>query len=66
MRTTINLREDLYKKASELTTITSKTELIHTALKILIEKYSRERLAELGGTEEDVMNIPRRRDENTR
>jgi Arc/MetJ family transcription regulator len=64
MRTTINLENDLYLKAKEITAISSKTELIHTALKLLIEKYSAERLAQLGGTEKDLKEIVRRRNEN--
>ncbi len=61
MRTTLNLDDDLIRKASELTRITEKTRLIHEALEALIEKCSRERLIALGGSEPDLERAPRRR-----
>ena len=60
MRTTLNLREDLIDRARELTDIREKTALIHEALQALIEKCTRQRLIELGGSEPDL-RIPGRR-----
>lgn len=60
MRTTLILKDDLVKKASELTQIKEKTALVHAGLEALIAKYARERLAALGGTEPRAQ-VPRRR-----
>jgi hypothetical protein len=51
-------------RAVEISGIKNKTELIHTALKILIEKYSRERLIALGGTEQSLDAVQRRRNKS--
>ena len=61
MRTTLNLQDDLINEAIQLSHINNKTELIHLALKSLIAQFSRERLIALGGSEEKIKNIPRRR-----
>ncbi len=61
MRTTLNLDDDLVRRASELTRITEKTKLVHEALKALIEKRSRARLAALAGSAPDLERAPRRR-----
>ena len=60
MRTNLILKDDLVKKASELTRITEKTALVHEGLRALIEKQSRLRLAALGGTEK-ALKLPHRR-----
>ena len=44
MRTTLILRDDLLKRAAELTGIRNKTALVYTGLEALIEKKTRERL----------------------
>ncbi len=60
MRTTLNLDEELLKKAQELTGLTVKTEVIHAGLRALVAKESARRLAVLGGSEEKL-RAPRRR-----
>ena len=60
MRTTLNLDESILKKASELSGISEKTQLIHEGLKALIAKQSALRLSKLGGTSPKLKNIPRR------
>lgn len=61
MRTTINLNDELLKKASKLTGIKEKTQLVKLGLEALIALESGKRLAKLGGTEKELKNIPRRR-----
>ncbi len=60
MRTTINIDENLLKKAAELTGIKEKTSLVRKGLNTLIALESSKRLAKLGGTEKDLADIPRR------
>ena len=50
MRTTLIIRDDLLKRAVELTGTHEKTALVHAGLEALIEKKARERLAALGGS----------------
>jgi hypothetical protein len=61
MRTTLNLKDDLINHAAKLTGINEKTALIIAGLEALIAKYSRERLASLGGSDKRARTIPRRR-----
>jgi len=61
MRTTLNIDDKILEKASELTGIREKTALVRRGLEALITLESSKRLAELGGTEEDLQLIPRRR-----
>ncbi len=61
MRTTIILKDDLVKKAMELTNIKEKTTLIHVALESLIARAASERLAALGGSDKKAKAPPRRR-----
>lgn len=61
MRTTLNIDDDLIKKASVLTGINEKTSLVKLGLKALIAQESAKRLAKLGGTEKALKPIPRRR-----
>jgi Arc/MetJ family transcription regulator len=61
MRTTLNIEDDLIKKASKLTGIKEKTFLVKLGLEALIAKESGKRLARLGGTEKELVMIPRRR-----
>ena len=61
MRTTLNIEDRLIDKASRLTGIKEKTALIKLGLEALIARESAKRLAKLGGTEEDLRMIPRRR-----
>ncbi|MCK4842256.1 MAG: type II toxin-antitoxin system VapB family antitoxin [Methylococcales bacterium] len=60
MRTTINIDDDLYVKAVELTGVHEKTALLREGLKALIERESALRLALLGGSDPDIEQIPRR------
>ena len=61
MRTTLNIDDDVLKKASRLTGIKEKTALVRLGLEALIAQESSKRLAKLGGTENDLRPIPRRR-----
>lgn len=61
MRTTLNIDENILRKASRLTGITEKTSLVRLGLEALIARESSRRLAELGGTEKSLRRIPRRR-----
>jgi len=60
MRTTLNIDDEIYRKASQLTGIKEKTSLLHEWLKALIAKESARRLAKLGGSSPKVKDIPRR------
>ena len=61
MRTTINIDDEILKKASQLTGIKEKTSLVRLGLEALIARESSKRLAKLGGTENNLRSIPRRR-----
>lgn len=60
MRTSLALDDELVAEARELTGITEKSDLVHEALKALIERESARRLARLGGKEPQLI-APRRR-----
>jgi Arc/MetJ family transcription regulator len=59
MRTTLNIDDDLYAKAVELTDVHEKTALLRKSLKALIERESAQRLALLGGSEPNLEQVPR-------
>ncbi len=61
MRTTININDEILKKASLLTGIKEKTNLVRRGLEALISLESSRRLAKLGATEKSAENIKRRR-----
>jgi len=61
MRTTLIIEDLLIDKASRLTGIRRKTELIKLGLEALISRESSKRLAALGGSEKRLKAIPRRR-----
>lgn len=63
MRTTLNLDDDLLEQARALTGLSEKTALVRAALEALIERESARRLARLGGSEPDLVPIPRRQGE---
>ena len=65
MRTTLNLDDELVRKAREYTGIEEKTALIHEALRQLIASEAGKRLAALGGTMPDFQ-LPRRRQRRAR
>ena len=60
MRTTLNIDDAIYEKASKLTGIKEKTHLLHEGLRTLIEKESSKRLAKLAGSSPGIQSIPRR------
>jgi Arc/MetJ family transcription regulator len=59
MKTTLNIDEDLLKRASELTGVTEKATLVRLGLQALIDKESARRLVQLRGTERALKPIPR-------
>ncbi|MDP2681980.1 MAG: type II toxin-antitoxin system VapB family antitoxin [Deltaproteobacteria bacterium] len=61
MRTTLNIEDELLKKAKRLTGIQEKTSLVRLGLEALIARESGKRLAMLGGTEKNLKPVPRRR-----
>jgi Arc/MetJ family transcription regulator len=61
MRTTLNIDDDVLEKASRLTGIKEKTALVRLGLEALIARESSRRLAKLGGTEQNLRPVPRRR-----
>jgi Arc/MetJ family transcription regulator len=61
MRTTLNIEDELLARAAELTGIKEKTSLVRLGLEALIARESAKRLAALGGTEQNLEMIPRRR-----
>jgi Bacterial antitoxin of type II TA system, VapB len=63
MRTTLLIDDAILKKASDLTGIKEKTSLVRMGLQSLISRESSKRLAQLGGSEQGVKYIKRRRAE---
>ena len=64
MRTTINLDDKLLEDAGRITGMKGRTALIHEGLRALIERESARRLARLGGSEEQLGPVMRRRPES--
>jgi len=62
MRTTLNIDDELVKKATKLTGITEKTSLVRMGLEALIARESARRLAQLGASEPRLEPIRRRRE----
>lgn len=60
MRTTLNIDDDLYAKAVELTGVKEKSALLREGLTALIERESARRLAQLGGSQPNLEATPRR------
>ena len=61
MRTTITLDDELLARAQDITGMTERGELLHEALRALIEREAARRLARLAGSQPDAKEIPRRR-----
>jgi len=61
MRTTLNIDDQILKKAIKLTGISEKTALVKLGLETLIAQESAKRLAMLGGSEKNLKPIPRRK-----
>ena len=66
MRTTLNINDDLLQSASRLTGITEKTSLVKIGLEALITLESAKRLANLGGSQPQLAEIPRRQSNNSK
>jgi hypothetical protein len=61
MRSTLNIDDEMLRKASELTGEKEKTALVRMGLEALIARESARRLAQLGGTEPRLSPARRRR-----
>ncbi len=61
MRTTVTLDDQLMERATALTGTSERGTLLRDALKALIERESARRLANLGGSQSDLVVPPRRR-----
>jgi Arc/MetJ family transcription regulator len=61
MRTTLDLDEDLVRKALAETGARSKTEVIEMGLRSLLEREARKRLKELYGSGPEIGQVRRRR-----
>jgi len=64
MRTTLNIDDQLYEEAVRLTGVKEKTALLRESLKALIQRESARRLAKLGGTEPQLDEVTRRRNDS--
>ena len=61
MRTTLNIDDEIIKKASKLTGVKEKTSLVRLGLEALIARESARWLSELGSSEKALKSVPRRR-----
>lgn len=61
MRTTLNIDDQLLRRAVQLTGVQEKTQLIRLGLEALISREAAKRLARLGGREPHLKDIRRRR-----
>ncbi|HBH81039.1 MAG TPA: DUF2191 domain-containing protein [Nitrospira sp.] len=61
MRTTLNIDDQLIKRAVRLTGVHEKTQLVRMGLEALISHEAAKRLARLGGSEPHLKEIRRRR-----
>ena len=61
MRTTLKIDDQLLAKAQQITGTTGKSALVHEGLKALVERESARRLVRLGGSQQNLQSIPRRR-----
>ena len=61
MRTTLNIDDNLLKRAAQLTGVKEKTALVRLGLEALVALKSAHRLAALGGTEKKLKRPARRR-----
>ena len=66
MRTTLNLDDEIVRRARECSGIQEKTALVHTALRQLIAREAAKRLAALGGSMPGFQPGRRRRPGKTR
>lgn len=63
MRTTVNLDEALLTRAQDLSGVQERSALLREALNALIQRESARRLARLGGSEPQLQEIVRRRED---
>jgi len=61
MRTTLNIDDQVLRRAADITGVREKTSLVRMGLEALVSLESAKRLARLGATERDIRSIPRRR-----
>ena len=61
MRTTLNIDDQLMKRAAQLTGVQEKTQLVRLGLEALISREAAKRLAKLGGSDPHLKAIRRRR-----
>ena len=61
MRTTLNIDDEVLKKACAITGVTEKTSVVRMGLEALILKSACERLARLGGSDKGLKAVTRRR-----
>jgi hypothetical protein len=61
MRTTLNINDQILRKAEAMTGVKEKTTLVRMGLEALVSFESARRLASLGGTEKGLHSIPSRR-----
>ena len=61
MRTSVNLDEALLARAQELAGQTDRGQLLHVALRALIQREAARRLSRLAGALPEAADIPRRR-----
>lgn len=60
MQTTLDIDDQLLKRAGELTGVHEKTQLVRLGLEALISRETAKRLARLGGSEPQLKDIRRR------
>ncbi len=65
MRTSIHIDDDLLAEAQRLAGVGEQAALVHEGLRALIERESARRLAQLGGSQPQLRNIPRRKSGTT-
>ena len=61
MRTTLIIDDNLLERAREATGIQEKTALVRAGLEALISREASKRLAALGGTQQKIADVSRRR-----
>ena len=61
MRTTLNIDDELLRRAAVLTGVREKTSLVRMGLEALIARESARRLADLGGSEKGLEPTRRRK-----
>jgi len=59
MRTTLNIDDQLLKRAGQLTGVHEKAQLVRLGLEALISREAAKRLAHLGGSEPHLKDIRR-------